>query len=112
MINQVKQDIQRHQDKVAVATNLITSMLTDVDSGEIIQQKKMKVSDFKDMVKIAESLVNLLEMMTHDLTSLETFVKMYKTYKISSEISQDEILEAMEQYNSQSKRTIGKGELK
>ncbi len=111
MINQVKQDIQRHQEKVAAATTLISGMLTDVNSGEIIQQKKMKVSDFRDMVKTVESLVNLLDMMTHDLSSLETFVKMYKTYKISSEISQNEILEAMELYNNRSQRTPGKGEL-
>lgn len=102
MINQVKTDIQRHKDKVAAASNLIASMLTDVNSGDIIEQKKMKVGDFKDMIKIAESLVRVLEMMTHDLTSLETFVKMYKTYKISSEISQNEILEAMEQYQQKS----------
>lgn len=99
MINQVKQDVQRHKDKVMAATNLISGLLADVNSGEIIEQKKMKVSDFREMIKLTESVVHLLEMMTHDLGSLETFVKMYKTYKISSEISQSEILDAMEQYN-------------
>ncbi len=110
MINQVKQDVKRHKDKVIAAINLISGMLTDVNSGEIIQQKKMKVADFKEMMKLSESVVHLLEMMTHDLTSLETFVKMYKTYKISSEISQNEILEAMEQYNLQINVKPGKGE--
>ena len=106
MINQVKQDIRRHKDKVKAATGLLSHLIPDEKSGEIVETRKMKVSEFKGILKNANDIVQLLEMMTIDLSSLETFVNMYKTYKIKSEISQDEIQEAIEVYNS----TIGKDE--
>jgi len=99
MINQVKQDISRHKDKVTVAQNMMSDIMTETKSGEIIEHKRMRVSEFREMLKLVGDVSSLLEMMTADLTSLETFVNMYKTYKIKSEISQDEIFEAMENYS-------------
>jgi methyl-accepting chemotaxis protein len=99
MINQVKMDIRRHKDKVRVASSLLSDLIPDEKSGEIVETRKMKVSEFKGILKNANDIVHLLEMMTTDLSSLETFVNMYKTYKIKSEISQNEIQEAIESYN-------------
>ncbi|PKL38538.1 MAG: hypothetical protein CVV44_11695 [Spirochaetae bacterium HGW-Spirochaetae-1] len=103
MINQVKRDIRRHKEKVGAAMHLLSDLIPEEKSDEIIEMKKMRVSEFRGMLKNAQDIVVLLEMMTYDLSSLETFVNMYKTYKIKSEISQDEIREAIENYEKTAK---------
>ena len=59
----------------------------------------MKVSDFKNMMKLSNDVVKLLDMMLIDLGALETFVKMYKTYAIRTEINQKELDRVLDQYN-------------
>ena len=59
----------------------------------------MKLSDFKKMMKLSGDVVRLLDMMLIDLGALETFVKMYKTYAIHTEINQKELDKVLDQYN-------------
>ena len=59
----------------------------------------MKISDFKKMMKLSSDVVKLLNMMLIDLGSLETFVKMYKTYAVHTEIQQREIDRVLDQYD-------------
>jgi len=100
MIVQVKQDLNRHKDKINAASNLIKNLLYDGKSEQVIEKKTLKVSEFKNMMKLAVDVVTLLGIMTEDLTSLQTFINMYKTYSIKAEISQDEIEDAIRNYQN------------
>jgi methyl-accepting chemotaxis protein len=100
MIDQLKQDIGRHKENVTHINDLIIELLPDTKSDEIVENKKMKLSDFKTILKNIGACANLLEDMTSDLTNLETFISMYKTYNIATDISEDEILHALEAFNA------------
>jgi len=100
MIMQIRQEISRHKLKIQQASDKITEF-TQYDSlGNIIENKKMKVSDFRKMISLSSDVMKLLEVMMVDLSALETFVKMYKTYAVSTEIEQMEIEKAIDSYNS------------
>lgn len=98
MIMQIRQEISRHKTKIQEATDAI-SYMSQKNADEIIENKKMKVSDFKKMTRLSLDVVKLLEMMLVDLGALETFVKMYKTYSVHTEINQREIDKVLDQYN-------------
>jgi methyl-accepting chemotaxis protein len=98
MIMQIRQEISRHKNKIQMATEAISSVSKE-SADEIIENKKMKVSDFKNMMKLSNDVVKLLDMMLIDLGALETFVKMYKTYAIRTEINQKELDRVLDQYN-------------
>jgi len=98
MIMQIRQEISRHKNKIQQATDAI-SYITQKNADEIIENKKMKVSDFKKMTKLSLDVVKLLDMMLIDLGALETFVKMYKTYAVHTEINQRELDRVLDQYN-------------
>jgi len=98
MIMQIRQEVTRHKNKIQQATEAISSV-TQSDADEIIENKKMKVSDFKNMMKLSFDVVKLLDLMLIDLTALETFVKMYKTYAVHTEINQRELDKVLDQYN-------------
>lgn len=98
MIMQIRQEISRHKNKIQMATEAISSVSKE-SADEIIENKKMKISDFKNMMKLSRDVVKLLDMMLIDLGALETFVKMYKTYAIRTEINQKELDRVLDQYN-------------
>jgi methyl-accepting chemotaxis protein len=100
MIFQVKQEVNRYRDKIEMATKKISLLVNSNTTEEIMENRKMKVSDFKNMVAIGDEVVGLLEYMGNDLSSLQTFINMYKTYKINSEISQNEIEEALQNFST------------
>jgi len=100
MIMQIKQEVERHKNKIQHATETI-SLISQENADEIMTKKEIKVSDFKKMVKLSSDVVKLLETMLADIDALETFVKMYKTYSIggTTDIDQkelDKILNAMQ----------------
>ncbi len=99
MIFQVKQEVARYKDKIEIATHRISALVNNEVRDEVMETRKMKVSDFKRMVTIGKEVVGLLEYMSNDLSSLQTFINMYKTYKINSEISQNEIEEALRNFS-------------
>jgi methyl-accepting chemotaxis protein len=98
MIMQIRQEITRHKNKIEQATKAI-SYISQKNADEIIENKKMKISDFKKMTKLSLDVVRLLEGMLIDLGALETFVKMYKTYAVHTEINQRELDKVLDQYN-------------
>jgi methyl-accepting chemotaxis protein len=106
MIFQVKQEVTRYKDKIEIATHRISELVNTQVKDEVMESRKMKVSDFKNIVAIGDEVVGLLEYMTNDLSSLQTFINMYKTYKINSEISQNEIEEALKTFSA---GTVGQG---
>lgn len=83
---------------MAVAAGMLNDLVEGKRTGRIIENKKMRMSDFKLMIKAGKDMVNLLEIMSNDLTSLQNFVNMYKTYTLKTELSQDEIEDAIQDY--------------
>ena len=98
MIMEIRQEVSRHKSKIQIATDAISS-ISQQNAETIIENRAMKVSDFKKMMKLSSDVVKLLNMMLLDLGSLETFVKMYKTYAVHTEIQQREIDRVLDQYD-------------
>ncbi len=98
MIMEIRQEVTRHKNKIQIATDAISS-ISQKNAETIIENRAMKVSDFKNMMKLSTDVVKLLNMMLIDLGSLETFVKMYKTYAVHTEIQQREIDRVLDQYD-------------
>lgn len=98
MIMEIRQEVTRHKNKIQIATDAISS-ISQQNAETIIENKAMKISDFKKMMKLSTDVVKLLNMMLIDLGSLETFVKMYKTYAVHTEIQQREIDRVLDQYD-------------
>lgn len=103
MIMQIRQEINRHKLKILEASDKMNEFIQYDSVGNIIENKKMKVSEFRNMIGLSADVMKLLENMMVDLSALETFVKMYKTYAVSTEIEQLEIEKAIDSYN----KTIG-----
>lgn len=101
MIMQIRGEISRHKKKIREASDKIFFMGHVEQAEEIIDTRKMKLSDFKKMMRLSGDVVKILELMQEDLTALETFVKMYKTYAIHPEIDQKEIDTVMNEYFEQ-----------
>jgi len=101
MIEQLKQDVSRHKENVAHINGLIMDLIPDDKSGEIVENKKMKLSEFRTVLKNISQCASLLEDMSSDLSNLETFISMYKTYNITTDISEEEIFTALEAYKAQ-----------
>jgi methyl-accepting chemotaxis protein len=97
MIMEIRQEVSRHKKKIQLATDTISS-ISQKNAEKIIKDKAMKVSDFKNMIKLSSDVVRLLNMMLIDLDALETFVKMYKTYAVHTEIKQRELDKILDQY--------------
>jgi methyl-accepting chemotaxis protein len=98
MIMQIRQEIARHKNKIQEATDKIT-FISQRSAEEILRNKKMKLSDFRKMIRLSNDVVKLLDTMLADLGALETFVKMYKTYSAHTEIDQKELDRVLDQYD-------------
>jgi len=98
MVMQIRGEIVRHRKKIREATDKIIYMGHVESAVEIIDNRRMKLSDFKKMIRLSGDVVKILEVMLEDLSALETFVKMYKTYAIRPEIEQKEIDKVINEY--------------
>ncbi len=101
LIFQVKQEVNRYKEKISIVSVKIDNLISADVTGKIIERKKMRISDFKRMLAIGSEIVGLLDIMTNDLSSLQTYINVYKTYTIGSEISQEEIEEAMKDFQTE-----------
>lgn len=109
MIVQIKQDILRHRDKISAASSMVSDFNGDFTVDEIINNKRMKLSELKNMIEVIHGVSRLLDIMSEDLESLETFINMYKTFSINSEVSQVEIEEAVKLFASGTKINFSGG---
>lgn len=98
MIMQIRQEVSRHKNKIQEATDKIT-FISRKSADEILKNRKMKISDFRQMIKLSSDVVKLLDTMLVDLGALETFVKMYKTYSVHTEIDQKELDRILDNYD-------------
>lgn len=95
MIMQIRQEIARHKNRIQEAADKI-AFISQKSADEILKNRKMKISDFRKMIKLSGDVVKLLDTMLVDLGALETFVKMYKTYSVHTEIDQKELDKVLE----------------
>ncbi len=100
MIMQIRQEINRHMEQIIKASYTISEFTKEELTGEIIENKKMKLSDFKKIINFSKEIVYILERMSEELFALQKFVNMYKTYQPHTEISQNEIFNAMKQFST------------
>lgn len=98
MIMQIRQEISRHRARIDDAVEKISSFTRDGKPDEVLESRRMKISDYKKIVDLSWDVIRALESMQVDLGALETFVRMYKTYAIRTEIEQREIDNALNGY--------------
>ena len=98
MIVQIRQEINRHRGKIQQASERINEISIADSVDDIIESRKLRLSDFRKMASLGNDVVKLLDVMQHDLTALETFVKMYKTFAVNTEIEQRELQKAIDEY--------------
>ncbi|MBP9042361.1 MAG: HAMP domain-containing protein [Spirochaetes bacterium] len=97
LIMQIRQEISRHRHKIEEASQKI-SLIAGDKAEEVLETKKMRLSDFKNIINLSDDLIKEMDNMLMDLSALETFVRMYKTYSINTGIEQKEIDDALELY--------------
>ncbi len=95
MIMEMRREIERLKKNIEKATLKVAEIFRDSETGDILESKKMKVSDFKKMVHLSKEIEVYLENLIVDMGTLQNFVHMYKTFKAESEVSQDEIAKAL-----------------
>lgn len=108
MIMEIRQEIVRHKAKLDDAVQRISSLTGNGKAEEIFESRRMKISDYRAIVNLSGDVVRQLEGIMFDLGNLETFMKMYKTYAIRTEIEQREIDRAINDYNDANE--YGEGE--
>jgi nitrate/nitrite-specific signal transduction histidine kinase len=95
MINQVRNELNKHKFTLIDAHNSISQILSEKHNMQILKERKMRISEFKDMITHRQRVIKSLTTIIDDLSELQKFLSIYKTYKIKSEISQVEIDEAV-----------------
>jgi methyl-accepting chemotaxis protein len=103
MIIQIRQEVQRYSKKINYVKEKITG-ISDLDNFKnILENKRISQTQLKQMIHLVHETENTLQTMTGDLSSLRTFVDMYKTYTPLTEVDQNEIEEAIKQFSEISK---------
>lgn len=98
MIKQIRRELDNYNFTVALAIDQIEHSLDTNFSDNIFQKKRMKVSDFKRIMESMKEVEKILNKMSTDLTSLHSFMGVYNTYTIPSEVTQKEIDETLKHY--------------
>ena len=93
------EELKNYRDRIEMVTNKISEQASDDEMEGILNSKKIRASDFKKIINLRKEVIGLLEIMVNDLSTLQTFISMYKTYKMHTEITQDEIEEALNSYS-------------
>ena len=98
MIIQIKNDLNRHKNNIAIAARLLNKINDDDSPGKSIYPAELNGSNGKSAAKISIEVISLLEDVLGDLTSLQNFMSKYKIYSLKSELSQEEIEKALKNY--------------
>lgn len=100
MIMQIRQEINRHMEQIIKASFKMSEVLKEDLNDSVLEQRRMKLSDFKKIQKFGREVLAILETMSDELYALQKFVKMYKIYGVHTEVSQDEISQAFDNYST------------
>lgn len=99
MINQVRNELNKYKIKLIDSHNTISQLMSDKYNEKIIAEKKIRLSEFKSNIIQTKSVINSLTAIIDDLFELQKYLSMYKTYTIRSDLSQNEIDEAVGGFN-------------
>ena len=102
LVMQIRQEIGRHKRRIEEAADMISSITGSGKAEEVIERRRMKLSDYKKIASLSDDVVKQLDGMLIDLGALETFVRMYKTYAIRTELEQSEIEKVFSDYEESS----------
>ncbi len=86
MILQVKQEVMRLKEKIAIANDKIVTFSEDTKIQDILRTKKMKVKDLKGFLELGTDVAKMMDEMIGDLSALQAFANMYKVFQLSSQI--------------------------
>ncbi len=95
MINQVKHELNKHKFSLIDSHNILSNIMPEKYSEKILREKKIRLTEFKKMNNQLKNVVRSLTALIDDFSGLQSFLAMYKTYTIKSELSQKEIDEAI-----------------
>ena len=99
MIKQMRRELDNYNVKLAIAVSQLGEITEIQNAGSVIENKRLKLSDFKRLLESHCEVEKLLSKMSVDIMSLHSFMDTYKTYNISSEITQKEIDETLSHYS-------------
>lgn len=91
MIMQIRQETERHKKEITRASGKVSFFSNEETLNRAIDEKKMKVSEMRSLVRYGRELEAVLDNMLADLSALQTYVSMYKTYAPQTIIEQSEI---------------------
>jgi methyl-accepting chemotaxis protein len=98
MINQVKQELNKYKFSLIDAHNDLSKIAPDILNEKILKEKKIRAAGYRDMILRFRSVTKSITVLIESLSELQSFLSMYKTYTIKSELSQHEIDEAIKDF--------------
>lgn len=98
MINQVKHELNKYKFSLIDAHNDLSKIMPDKYNEKILKEKKIKLIEFKNMINQLKNVTRSLTVLIESLSELQSYLSMYKTYTIKSELSQKEIDEAINDF--------------
>lgn len=98
MIMEIRREISKNKIKIDDTVRRISLVARESRTEEVLESRKMKLSDFREIISLSADISKQLENMSMDLGNIETFMRMYKTYAIQTEIKQKEIDRALDDY--------------
>ncbi len=99
MIIQIRNEIKRYKKQINHVSDKIENISDMENFKNILENKKISQSQLKHIIHLVHETGNTLQTITGDLSSLRTFVDMYKTYTPLTEVDQNEIEEAIKQFS-------------
>lgn len=97
MVMQIRQEINRHMEQIIKASYKLSEITNNENYAVILKTRKIRMTDYKKMVQFSKDVVALLENMSDEMYALQKFVNMFKTYQVQTSITEDEILQALQQ---------------
>jgi methyl-accepting chemotaxis protein len=98
MITQMRRELDTFNVKIAYAISELAKSVELTAAEENIQRRSMKVSELNRLLEGHREVEKLLNNLSNDIMSLHSFMDMYKSYTISSEVTQNEIDATLSHY--------------
>jgi methyl-accepting chemotaxis protein len=100
MIKQMRRELDNYNVKLAFAVNQLSTLSGVENSDNVLESRRLKISDFKTMLETYREVEKILSKMSVDIESLHSFMDTYSSYSISSDITQKEIDETLSHYKN------------
>lgn len=98
MITQMRRELDTFNVKIAYAINELSKSVELDHARESMRHRHMKMSELKKLIDSHIEVEQLLNKVSIDIMSLHSFMDMYRSYTISSEVTQNEIDATLSHY--------------